>query len=172
MVMNTKSHLKHEYYNMLWLKTWTGIHVVKPDGFNILFKSFSLYNFKSKVLKLFLFYLLSDKYKFTIIQSKNYQLISHQIKFIYIGRPFGLHDILVSAECGMSSMKIRAYRPLNFNGEMFLKQSMFGCKLTEMFTNVPGYKMYELDIPLQAISPCTLKKTENPEVIIHTLNYY
>lgn len=83
MVMNTKSHLKHEYYNMLWLKTWTGIQVVKPDGFNILFKSFSLYNFKSKVLKLFLFYLLSHKYKFTIIQSKTYQLISHQNKFIY-----------------------------------------------------------------------------------------
>lgn len=71
---------------------------------------------------------------------------------------------LVSAECGMSSMKIRAYRPLNFNGEMFLKQSMFGCKLTEMFTNVPGYKMYELDIPLEAIAPCSLKRTENPEV--------
>lgn len=78
-----KKSLKHEYYNMLWLKTWTGIHVVKPDGFNILFKSFSLYNFKSKVLKLFLFYLLSDKYKFTIIQSKTYKLISHQNKFIY-----------------------------------------------------------------------------------------
>ncbi|XP_052680351.1 EGF-like domain-containing protein 2 [Crassostrea angulata] len=70
---------------------------------------------------------------------------------------------VLSAECGMSSMKIRAYRPLNFNGEMFLKQSMFGCKLTEMFTNVPGYKMYELDIPLEAIAPCSLKRTENPE---------
>ncbi|XP_022301506.1 EGF-like domain-containing protein 2 [Crassostrea virginica] len=70
---------------------------------------------------------------------------------------------VLNAECGMTSMKIRAYRPLNFNGEMFLKQSMFGCKLTEMFTNVAGYKMYELDIPLQSISPCSLKKTENPE---------
>lgn len=70
----------------------------------------------------------------------------------------------------MTSMKIRAYRPLNFNGEMFLKQSMFGCKLTEMFTNVAGYKMYELDIPLQSISPCSLKKTENPEVVNSTSN--
>ncbi|XP_061167076.1 EGF-like domain-containing protein 2 [Saccostrea echinata] len=70
---------------------------------------------------------------------------------------------VLSADCGMSSMKIRAYRPLNFNGEMFLKQSMFGCKLREMFTNVAGFKMFELDIPHEAISPCTLKKTENPE---------
>ncbi|XP_048779898.1 EGF-like domain-containing protein 2 [Ostrea edulis] len=70
---------------------------------------------------------------------------------------------VLSAECGMSSMKIKAYRPVNFNGEMFLKQSMFGCKLREMFTNIPGYKMYELEVPHLAISPCALRKTENAE---------
>lgn len=65
----------------------------------------------------------------------------------------------------MLLMKIWVYRFFNFNGEMFLKQSMFGCKFIEMFINVFGYKMYELDIFLEVIVLCLLKRMENLEVL-------
>lgn len=41
---------------------------------------------------------------------------------------------------------------------------MFGCKFIEMFINVFGYKMYELDIFLEVIVLCLLKRMENLEV--------
>nr|P86954.1 RecName: Full=EGF-like domain-containing protein 2; Flags: Precursor [Pinctada maxima] len=63
------------------------------------------------------------------------------------------------ADCNKSSMKIKAYRPTEFNGEIFLMQSMFGCKLTEVTSTIPGYKQYELDVPHDSTGPCKLKKT-------------
>lgn len=68
---------------------------------------------------------------------------------------------VLSAECGLNSMKIRSFRPPSFQGEMYLRQSMFGCQLREMVTDVPGVRMYELEVPLRAISPCSLTKTMN-----------
>jgi hypothetical protein len=62
-------------------------------------------------------------------------------------------------------MKVRAFKPMDFRGELYLKQSMFGCKLREMVTDVPGMRMFELDIPHQAISPCSLTKSKNNEVL-------
>ncbi|XP_048779892.1 EGF-like domain containing protein 2 [Ostrea edulis] len=70
---------------------------------------------------------------------------------------------VLSAECGMSSMTVRSFQPPAFQGEMYLKQSMFGCQLREMVTDVPGVRMFELAIPHRAISPCSLTKTKNNE---------
>lgn len=72
--------------------------------------------------------------------------------------------ILVSAQCGLNTVKVQGYQPLTFRGEMYLKQSMFSCQLREMVSDIPGMRLFELEIPHRAITPCALTKTQNNEV--------
>ena len=77
-----------------------------------------------------------------------------------------LFDIIVSAKCGLDTMKVQGYQPLTFRGDMYLKQSMFGCQLREMVSDIPGMRLFELEIPHRAITPCALTKTQNNEVLL------
>nr|XP_022286542.1 EGF-like domain-containing protein 2 isoform X1 [Crassostrea virginica] len=70
---------------------------------------------------------------------------------------------VLSAKCGLDTMKVQGYQPLTFRGDMYLKQSMFGCQLREMVSDIPGMRLFELEIPHRAITPCALTKTQNNE---------
>ncbi|KAK3105670.1 hypothetical protein FSP39_003027 [Pinctada imbricata] len=66
------------------------------------------------------------------------------------------------AECGATSVKLKAYRPIEFTGEIFTMESMFKCKLQhvqEVQPSIAGYKLYELDVPHESTGPCKLHKT-------------
>nr|AKV63187.1 P-U12 [Pinctada fucata] len=63
------------------------------------------------------------------------------------------------AECGTTNVKIKAYRPKEFNGEIFLIDSMFNCKLQEVNSTIAGYKQYELNVSHASTGPCKLHRT-------------
>lgn len=70
---------------------------------------------------------------------------------------------VLSAQCGLNTVKVQGYQPLTFRGEMYLKQSMFSCQLREMVSDIPGMRLFELEIPHRAITPCALTKAQNNE---------